>query len=199
MRVYETTFIINPQTDDATIDRQVKDIADIITGTEGKIIHEDHMGTRRMAYPIKRLAQGYYASFIFEAPSEVLPKMERHFKLNEAYLRHLTVIYEGEIKDGVVQTQADIFARRDGTRENSRYQRDNRQDDDERDSRPAPSRPAAPAADTAVADEVKEEAVEPNVVEDVVETPTEESTPVVAEEVSEESAPEAGNDEEDEL
>ncbi|MCK4572803.1 MAG: 30S ribosomal protein S6, partial [candidate division Zixibacteria bacterium] len=121
MRVYETTFIINPQTDDATIDRQVKDVADIITTTNGRIMHTDHMGTRRMAYAINGLTQGYYASFIFEAPTEVLPKMERHFKLNEQYLRHLTVVYEGDVVDGVVQPPVDIFTRREPGRDRGRH------------------------------------------------------------------------------
>ena len=50
MRTYETTFIINPQSDDATIDKYVKDIADIITEVKGEIIHQENMGTRRLAY-----------------------------------------------------------------------------------------------------------------------------------------------------
>ncbi len=95
MTLYETTFIINPQTDDATIDRNVRDVADVITRNQGQIRFEDHMGTRRLAYEIQGLTQGYYASFIFEAPTAALPLLERHFKLNEQYIRHLTVRYEG--------------------------------------------------------------------------------------------------------
>jgi len=97
MNLYETTFIINPQTDDATIDRHVRDVADVITRNQGQIRYEDHMGTRRLAYEIQGLTQGYYASFIFEAPTGVLPQLERHFKLNEQYIRHLTVRFEGDL------------------------------------------------------------------------------------------------------
>ncbi|UCD63312.1 MAG: 30S ribosomal protein S6 [Candidatus Zixiibacteriota bacterium] len=95
MNLYETTFIINPQTDDATIDRRVKDVAELIAQNQGKILYEDHMGTRRLAYEINGLTQGYYASFVFEAPTSVLPVLNRHYKLNEAYIRHLTVRFEG--------------------------------------------------------------------------------------------------------
>ncbi|UCG60488.1 MAG: 30S ribosomal protein S6 [Candidatus Zixiibacteriota bacterium] len=98
MNLYETTFIINPQTDDATIDRHVREVADVINKGQGKIHHEDHMGTRRLAYEIQDLTQGYYASFIFEAPTSVLPKLQRHFKLNEYYLRYLTVRFEGNLE-----------------------------------------------------------------------------------------------------
>ena len=97
MNLYETTFIINPQTDDATIDRHVREVASLINDNEGRIRYEDHMGTRRLAYEIQGLNQGYYASFIFEAPTSVLPKLTRHFKLNEPYIRHLTVRFEGDL------------------------------------------------------------------------------------------------------
>lgn len=98
MNLYETTFIINPQSDDATIDRHVREIADLITKNQGKIALADHMGTRRLAYPINGLTQGYYASFIFEGPTGILPLMERHFRLNEAYIRDLTVRFEGNLE-----------------------------------------------------------------------------------------------------
>ncbi len=98
MNLYETTFIINPQTDDATIDRHVREIAELITSNDGQIRFEDHMGTRRLAYEIQGLTQGYYASFIFEAPISFMPKLDRHFKLNESYVRYLTVRYEGDLE-----------------------------------------------------------------------------------------------------
>ena len=98
MRVYETTFIVNPQTDDASIDQHVASVSTLITEHGGKLLHEDRMGTRRLAYPIKKLTQGYYHSFVYEAPSTVLPDLDRFFRLNEQYLRNLTVIFEGNLE-----------------------------------------------------------------------------------------------------
>lgn len=97
MRLYETTFIINPQTDDAAIDTRVEAVSDIITGNGGKIIYEDRMGTRRMAYEIQGTMQGYYTSFVYEAEPLVLPMLDRLFKLQEAYIRDLTVRFEGDL------------------------------------------------------------------------------------------------------
>ena len=94
MRNYETTFIINPQSDDATIEKHVADIKDIITTSKGTIINENHMGTRRLAYEIEKLTQGYYATFLYEAPAEVLPLLDHHFKINDAFIRDLTVRIE---------------------------------------------------------------------------------------------------------
>ena len=56
------------------------------------------MGTRRLAYEIQGLNQGYYASFIFDAPTSLMRKLDRHFKLNESYIRYLTVRFEGDLE-----------------------------------------------------------------------------------------------------
>ncbi len=96
MRIYETTFIVNPQTDDATIDGQVKEVASLITANSGKILHEDRVGTRKLAYPINGLNHGYYTTITFEGENTLLTALERHYHLQESYIRHLTVVYEGE-------------------------------------------------------------------------------------------------------
>jgi len=96
MRIYETTFIVNPQMEEATIDRQIKAVAETITQNGGNILQESHLGTRRLAYEIKGLTQGFYGGFIFESANETLPPLDLLYKLNEAYLRHLTVRFEGD-------------------------------------------------------------------------------------------------------
>ena len=97
MRVYDTTFIINPQTDDSSIDQSVRSVADLITGNGGRIINEDRMGTRRLAYQIEDLTQGYYTTFIYEGPNAILPILDRHFKLGESFMRYLTILYDGDL------------------------------------------------------------------------------------------------------
>ena len=97
MRLYETTFLVNPQTDDVTIDRQVNDVIDIIKSNGGKLIHEDRMGTRRMAYPILGLNQAYYTSLLFESEVKALAPLDRHYRLGEAYLRSLTTLFDGDV------------------------------------------------------------------------------------------------------
>ena len=97
MRLYETTFIVNPQSDDAAIDRQVSAVSELIKSNEGEIVREERMGTRRLAYAIAGLTQGFYASVIFKAPTSVLPILERHYKLEEPYIRYLTIKYERDI------------------------------------------------------------------------------------------------------
>jgi len=96
LNLYETTFIVNPQGEESAIDAQVKAIGKIITDNGGKIVREERMGTRRLAYPIAGLNQGFYATFLFEAEPPVLPLIDRYLKLGESYLRYLTIRYEGD-------------------------------------------------------------------------------------------------------
>ena len=97
MRRYETTFIVNPQADDATIDRQVTAIIDIIKADGGEIQRENRIGTRRLTFPIAGLTQGYYTSLIFDSEVGVLPKLDRYYKLEEPYIRYLTIRYDGPL------------------------------------------------------------------------------------------------------
>jgi small subunit ribosomal protein S6 len=99
MRLYETTFILSPQADEATFDRQIKAVADVIHRYEGKVIRESRWGIRRMAYPIKRFTQGFYTRLIFEANPTVLKELERFYKIEEPYIRYLTVQFEGNLED----------------------------------------------------------------------------------------------------
>jgi len=96
VRNYETTFILNPQADDATLDQQIKNVLELIANSGGNIIREERMGTRRLAYPIAGLTQGHYASIIFKAPATTLPILDRHYRLEEPIIRHLTIVFEGD-------------------------------------------------------------------------------------------------------
>lgn len=169
MRLYETTFIINPQTDDASIDRQVLSVTELITTHGGKIVREDRMGTRRMMFPIGGLVQGYYASIIFEGPTTLLPELDRMYKIEETYLRNLTILYEGdpEANKAARDAFAAAFEDRDDRRgggdrdddrggrfrggRRDRFDRYDRNDRNDRGPRPAPRgdsdqpRPSGPA------------------------------------------------------
>lgn len=96
MNLYETTFIVNPQVEEAEIEKQVQAVSKVITDNGGKIVREEKTGTRRLAYPINGLQQGYYASFLYECEPKTLPVIDRHMKLGESYMRHLTIIFEGD-------------------------------------------------------------------------------------------------------
>ncbi len=157
MTLYETTFILNPQADDATLDRQIKTVVDLVTGNSGEIKHEDRIGTRRMAYEIEGMQQGNYTCIYYEAPADMAKILDRHFSLEESCIRHLTTVFEGDLE--VIKEGAEPagFGRPMGRgryddddkgddRRGRRDDRDNRRDRDDRPRRDdAPAKPTAPA------------------------------------------------------
>ncbi len=161
MRTYETTFIVNPQSDDATIDRQVSAVTDIITGNGGEIVREERMGTRRLAYPIAGLTQGFYATVYFKSTPAVLPLLDRHYKLEEPYVRYLTIVFEAEFEQ-LDKAREEQRAGRFGSQRSDRGPR-RRDDGPGRDSY-RDSRRDAPARETRVekpAEETPAKAEEP--------------------------------------
>lgn len=96
MRLYETSFVVSSQVDEPTLDRTVKQITAQITGAGGKIVVEDRLGVRRFAYPVNGMTQGHFTSILFNAPAEFLAQLERSYRLDEIFMRHLTIVYEGD-------------------------------------------------------------------------------------------------------
>lgn len=166
MNLYETTFIVNPQADDVSIDRQVKSITDLISSNGGKILREDRMGTRRLAYDIEGLTQGYYTSIVFEAPPETPSVLSRHYRLEEPYIRHLTVLFEGplESEDAAEGTAVKPEPRATETApdkpvsdESSAPKPETASADAASESKPSDSEPESPATETVAEEPAKPE------------------------------------------
>jgi small subunit ribosomal protein S6 len=176
MSRYDTTFIVNPQVGDDIVNASVNAITEIITSNKGEVLRERRIGSRRLAYPIARHSHGYYVTLIHDCDASVLPKLDRHFKLGDAYLRDLTIRYDGDpfrksITD--VMMGADSDERRPASSHKSN------------DGHKSESRSSTPSA--SVSTEVKPEVATPVVVataepapetsrEPVVETPSSDAT-----------------------
>jgi len=90
-RIYETTFIMDPQMEPDKINEFTKKIEGIITESQGVIRKIEHWGKKRLAYEIRKRPYGYYVYILFEAPGSAVEKIEKEYKLNESVLRYLTV------------------------------------------------------------------------------------------------------------
>lgn len=91
MKLYETTFIMDPQLLEDGWEKAVARYSDIIT-RNGSIKRTERWGLRRMAYPIKKRTQGYYVHMVHESAPSVPRELERQFLLDENCLRYLTVV-----------------------------------------------------------------------------------------------------------
>ena len=103
-RVYESAVLINAALDDEAIKNLVTKIRDNIAANGGEIIEVEDWGRKRLAYQVKKSKIGYYTIFRFNAPSDIVPKLERNYQLDENILRYLTVALS---KDALEQIEID--------------------------------------------------------------------------------------------
>ncbi len=88
---YETTFILTPELSEGehkvTVDKFVK----LIKDNDGEVHNIEHWGMRRLAYPIERKTNGYYAYVEFGSFGDLLPILEKAYRYDEQVIRYLTV------------------------------------------------------------------------------------------------------------
>src|SRR5512140_2905611 len=90
-RLYESTFIVNAGLDDAQIDAVIEKVKDVITKHGGEVKDLAKWGRKRFAYSIRKKNNGFYVDTEFDATGDVIPKLERHYQLDENVIRYLTI------------------------------------------------------------------------------------------------------------
>lgn len=88
---YESTVMINAALDDEQIEVEVSRLQENIINFGGEIIDVEKVGRKRLAYIVNKSKIGYYAIFRFNAPSNIVAKLERFYTLDDNILRFLTI------------------------------------------------------------------------------------------------------------
>ena len=91
---YESTVMINAALDDEQIEVEVSRLQENIINFGGEIIEVEKVGRKRLAYIVNKSKIGYYAIFRFNAPSNIVAKLERSYSLNDNVLRFLTILLD---------------------------------------------------------------------------------------------------------
>lgn len=94
MREFEVMFILEPN-EKEVIDKNVKEVEEVIKKNGGKIESIDQWGKKRLAYEIRDLEEGYYVLITFSAAASCVKELDRVMKIKEEVLRHM-IIYKGE-------------------------------------------------------------------------------------------------------
>ncbi|HMN48214.1 MAG TPA: 30S ribosomal protein S6 [Ignavibacteriaceae bacterium] len=89
--VYESAILINAALDDQQIESIITRVKDLITNNGGEIRELENWGRKRLAYPVEKSKIGYYAIFRFDAPGDIVAKLERAYSLDEQILRFVTL------------------------------------------------------------------------------------------------------------
>ena len=94
MREFEVMFILEPN-EKEVIDKNVKEVEEVIKKNGGKIESIDQWGKKRLAYEIRDLEEGYYVLITFSAAASCVKELDRVMKIKEEVLRHM-IISKGE-------------------------------------------------------------------------------------------------------
>ncbi|MGE5138566.1 MAG: 30S ribosomal protein S6 [Rudaea sp.] len=90
MPSYELTYVLRPL-DEAALAATTERINNLIATSGGEVVARNDWGRRRLAYPIKKVSEGIYASLQLNLPPTAVRPVERALQLNDDVLRYLVV------------------------------------------------------------------------------------------------------------
>ncbi|MFA5078552.1 MAG: 30S ribosomal protein S6 [Dehalococcoidia bacterium] len=88
---YEMVFILNADLSEDDFTRVLGKVNDQITKLGGTVTETNQWGKRRLAYPIKRQAEGNYVLEKVQIKQTALKELDANLKLSEDVLRYLFV------------------------------------------------------------------------------------------------------------
>jgi small subunit ribosomal protein S6 len=87
LRHYEIMVILDPSLEERTIAPSLDTYLNVIRTSGGSVEKLDVWGRRRLAYEIKKNAEGIYAVIDLQATPAAVAELDRQLRLNESVLR----------------------------------------------------------------------------------------------------------------
>lgn len=88
---YEILFIVSNRFTEDEAKTCITKVEKLITESEGKITLNEYWGKKKLAYPIKHEAYGYYQLFEFDLEGKELAKLDEKLRLDHEILRFIVV------------------------------------------------------------------------------------------------------------
>ena len=86
-RAYEVMVILDPSLEERTIEPSLDKYLNVIRKDGGSVDKVDVWGRRRLAYEVKKNAEGIYAVISLNAEPATVKEFDRQLSLNESILR----------------------------------------------------------------------------------------------------------------
>jgi small subunit ribosomal protein S6 len=87
LRAYEVMVILDPSLEERTIEPALEKYLNVIRNDGGTVENVDVWGRRRLAYEVKKNAEGIYAVISLSAEPATVKEFDRQLTLNEQILR----------------------------------------------------------------------------------------------------------------
>lgn len=95
MRDYEVVMVVSPDGGDEGFAAAVERVSGFIRNQGGEITNVDEWGRRKLAYPVQRFLEGFYAIIHFKYEPREVKALEESLAKAEDVLRYLVVKLEG--------------------------------------------------------------------------------------------------------
>ena len=91
MPSYELVLIISPEVTDEEVPDVVTKLSELISKIGGSVDEVNQWGKRKLAYPIKRFAEGNYVLTKVKMQPASTKELEANLRLSGKILRHLLI------------------------------------------------------------------------------------------------------------
>lgn len=90
---FETIVIIKPTLSEENKNQVVQDIVDFINNNDGDVFKKEIWGDRKLAYPIQKFNDGFYAllEFSCDKNGETVDKLNFKYNNTEDIIKHIIV------------------------------------------------------------------------------------------------------------
>jgi small subunit ribosomal protein S6 len=88
---YEIALIIRPEVEEEAQQAIIEQLSRLLTAEGGQVAQVEKWGRRQLAYPIKKVSDGYYYFIQGQFSSSVLPELNRNIKLSDNIVRHMVI------------------------------------------------------------------------------------------------------------
>jgi small subunit ribosomal protein S6 len=97
-RLYEVMFIVRPDVSDEDADKLIAGFTATVTNGGGVVKSAEKMGRRKLAYTVRKFADGNYVLLTIEANGAVVLELERRLRVTEPVIKFITVRMDEEEK-----------------------------------------------------------------------------------------------------
>ncbi len=97
-RLYEVMFIVRPDMAEEDVDKLITGFTSTVTNGGGVVKSVEKMGRRKLAYLVRKFADGNYVLLTIEAGGPVVLELERRLRVTEPVIKFITVRMDEEEK-----------------------------------------------------------------------------------------------------
>ena len=93
-RKYELLFVLKPTLVEEELQAKITFLKEVLEKNGAEISALQDMGTKKLAYQVQKFERGHYGVFYFTAPTSSILEVERILRINEDFIKFMTVRYE---------------------------------------------------------------------------------------------------------